>query len=775
MFTKYSIFNLLLFLLANYLCIVQTYSQSLIDYVNPQIDTNKSRWFYFSSACRPFGMVSLSPDNKVKGSWNSGYLYDSTEVKCFSHIHSWQMSGIPVMPTVGEILGHKGMEAYKSKFSHKTEIVKPGYHKLTLERYGITVELTSTCRVGMHKYSFPREETNNNVLFDVGAFLGHGPMNTAAIRKYSDRELRGYSIMEPTSRRPKPLTVYFVAKFDHTFSEFGGWEMVGGDKCLVRKDSLKGKNVGGYVRFKNLGSKPLLMKVAISYVSEEQAAINMKMELDHWDFNRVKKESFDEWNEELGKITVEGGSEEEKIKFYTDLWHALLGRHVFSDANGKFVDNTGDKPLVRQVPCSSDGKPIRNTYSSDAFWGAEFNLNILWSMAYPKIMSEFVSSLVDYYSTGGLIARGPSGGNYTYVMVGDQAIPLIAAAYNKGIRDFDVETAFIGSLKNSEPGGIRDYAGYETTANHYMEHYVAKGYVPEEVFGKAMHREGCAMTLFFAYEDWCMGQFAKALGKEDIYRKYNNRSYNYRYLYDKNSGWMRPRMADGAWLKKFSPTGIGFNTPGFVEGNSAVYTYYVPHNIKDLIYLMGGNGLFVKRLNKQFEMAAPENFINVRGHAANWIGYENQPSMHLAHLFNHAGAPWLAQYWVRRIKKDVYGDITPYGGYHGDEDQGQKGALGVLMAIGLFDVQGGASVDPQYEITSPLFDKITIQLDNRYYSGKQFVIKVKNNSSENCYIQSAKLNGKELNTYHFSHKEFAAGGLLEIELGATPNKDWGGE
>ena len=313
MFTKYSIFNLLLFLLANYLCIVQTYSQSLIDYVNPQIDTNKSRWFYFSSACRPFGMVSLSPDNKVKGSWNSGYLYDSTEVKCFSHIHSWQMSGIPVMPTVGEILGHKGMEAYKSKFSHKTEIVKPGYHKLTLERYGITVELTSTCRVGMHKYSFPREETNNNVLFDVGAFLGHGPMNTAAIRKYSDRELRGYSIMEPTSRRPKPLTVYFVAKFDHTFSEFGGWEMVGGDKCLVRKDSLKGKNVGGYVRFKNLGSKPLLMKVAISYVSEEQAAINMKMELDHWDFNRVKKESFDEWNEELGKITVEGGSEEEKI------------------------------------------------------------------------------------------------------------------------------------------------------------------------------------------------------------------------------------------------------------------------------------------------------------------------------------------------------------------------------------------------------------------------------------------------------------------------------
>ena len=750
-------------------------AQTPVDYVRPQIDSHKSRWFYFSSASRPFGMVSLSPDTWVKGSWNSGYLYDSTEVRCFSHIHCWQIAGVPVMPTTGEILGHHGMEAYKSKFSHDTEIVKPGYHKLNLERYGIETELTSTARVGMHRYHFPKGE-KANVLFDVGAYLAHGKMLKAAIRKTSNKEVRGYAIMSPTGRRQKQLKVYFVAAFNRSFSEFGGWEMKDTTKVLVKKNAFEGENVGGYVRFNDLKNKPLLLKVAISYVSEGQARLNMKAELDHWDFDQVKEDSFKDWNNELGKITVEGGSEKERIKFYTDLWHSLLGRHIFSDANGKFIDNTGDQPQVRQVPLLANGKPSRNTHNSDAFWGAEFNLNILWSMAYPKIMSDFVSTLLDYYPTGGMIARGPSGGNYTFVMVSDQATPLIAAAYNKGIRDFDVEMAYEGCLKNSEPGGIRDHAGYGLKPNAFMEHYIAKGFVPENIFKHGGHRGCCAITLYFAYQDWCMAQFAKALGKEEAYQKYNKRSFNYRYVFDQQIGWMRPRLADGSWLKDFAPVGKGFNMPGFVESNSAIFSYYVPHNIQDLIYLQGGNEAFVKKLNKQFKLAEPNNFITAHGkHAENWVDYENQPSLHMAHLFSHAGAPWLTQYWVRKIKKDVFGDITPYGGYNGDEDQGQMGALGVLMAIGLFDVQGGASVDPQYEITSPIFDKVTIQLDERYYPGKTFVIKTINNSPENIYIQSARLNGKPFNSFHFPHSEFVKGGTLEIVLGPQPNKSWGVE
>lgn len=247
-------------------------------------------------------------------------------------------------------------------------------------------------------------------------------------------------------------------------------------------------------------------------------------------------------------------------------------------------------------------------------------------------------------------------------------------------------------------------------------------------------------------------------------------------MFDPGQGWMRPRMKNGDWLKDFAPVGKGFNMPGFVESNAAIFTYYVPHNIPDLIYLIGGKDSFVHKLNRQFELAAPNNFITPHGHhAQNWVDYENQPSLHMAHLFSHAGAPWLTQYWVRRIKKDVFGDITPYGGYNGDEDQGQMGALGVLMAIGLFDVQGGAPVDPRYEITSPIFDRITIQLDERYYPGKKFVIEVKNNSAKNVYIQSARLNGNPLNTYYFPHTEFAKGGVLEIELDPEPNKQWGVE
>lgn len=743
-----------------------------VDYVNPIIDTHNSRWLYFSSASRPYGMVSLSPDTWVKGSWSSGYLYDSTEVRCFSHIHCWQISGIPVMPTTGDILGHKGMEAYKSKFSHDTEIVKPGYHKLILDKYDINVELTSTSRVGMHRYKFPEGESAN-VLFDVGAFLGHGSMENAAIRKISNKELGGYAVMAPTSRRQKALKVYYVAQFDKSINEFGGWELVDGKKQLIKKQTIEGKDVGGYVKFKDLKSKPLLMKVAISYVSEEQARLNLKTELNHWDFNRVVKDSYAEWNKELEVITVEGGTDDEKIKFYTDLWHVLLGRHTFSDVNGKYVDNTGDKQIIRQVPLEN-GRPIRRTYNSDSFWGSEFNLNILWSLAYPQIMSEFVSTLLDYYPTGGLIARGPSGGNYTYVMVGDQAIPLIAAAYNKGIRDFDINTALEGSIKNAEPGGIRDHAGYELEANTYMTHYVEKGYVPEGIKGKGGHIQGCAMTLYSAYQDWCLAQFAKGLGDNDVYNKYYHRSFNYRLMYDAQEGWMRPRTLDGSWLKDFQPIGEGFNMPGFVESNSAIFTYYVPHNISDLVNMIGGNDIFVNKLNKQFELAAPNNFITPHGaHAENWVDYENQPALHMAHLFSHAGAPWLTQYWVRRIKKDVFGDITPYGGYNGDEDQGQMGALGVLMAIGLFDVQGGASTEPRYEITSPIFDKITIKLDNKYYSGKEFVIETKNNSFENVYIQSVKLNGQPLNTFHFPHSEYTKGGKIEIEMGPEPNKNWG--
>lgn len=222
-----------------------------VDYVRPQIDTHKSRWFFFSSASRPFGMVSLSPDTWTEGSWNSGYLYNSKEIRCFSHVHCWQLAGVPVMPTTGEVKGHKGMDAYKSTYSHETEIVKPGYHKVELDTYQIRVELTSTSRVGMHRYTYPAGE-KANVLFDVGALLAHGKTEKAAIHRISSKEIGGYSVLAPTSRRKKPVTVYFVARFNQNMTAFGGWEKEGKEKKLVHKNSIEGADIGGYASFGKL-------------------------------------------------------------------------------------------------------------------------------------------------------------------------------------------------------------------------------------------------------------------------------------------------------------------------------------------------------------------------------------------------------------------------------------------------------------------------------------------------------------------------------------------
>ncbi|HWC60681.1 MAG TPA: GH92 family glycosyl hydrolase, partial [Verrucomicrobiae bacterium] len=507
------------------------------DYVNPLVDTHKSRWFYFSSACRPFGMVSLSPDTSTGDDWMKGYIYGDTKIRCFSHVHGWQLYGIPVLPITGEMRGQLGMDAYASDFSHDDEIVHPGYHKVVLKTYGVTAELTSTTRVGFHRYTFPAGKLAH-VLFDVGATL-MAPISSSKVRRVSNTELVGYSVMAPTSRRPKPFTVYFVAKFDQPFSDFGGWI----DHVLQPGvlSEISGTNAGVYVSFAPAPKKPLLLKIAISYTSIDEARSNLEAELPHWDFDRVVRESRDDWNHWLGRIEVAGGTEAQRIKFYTDLWHALLGRHIVSDVDGSYCDLTSGKPIVRRVTCGPNGKPLFPHHNFDALWGSQWSLNILWSFAYPDVMDAFCNTMVDMYRDGGLIPRGPSGGNYTYVMIGDSAVPFFAAAYNKGIRHYDIERAYEGLRKNALPGGIRDHAGYEHGTNASgggMKEYVERGYVPEDIGGKGMHKDGASMTLEYAYEDWCLAQLATALGKKADAEWLLRRSNNYTNLWDSSVNFM---------------------------------------------------------------------------------------------------------------------------------------------------------------------------------------------------------------------------------------------
>jgi len=552
-----------------------------VDWVDPLIDSANSRWFFFASACRPFGMVNLSPDTQVKGAWDSGYLYDDDAIHGFSHVHAWQLSGIPVMPTVGEMKGHKGSDVYRSRFGHDNEIVKPGYHKVALEDYGILVELTSTDRVGFHRYTFPATDSAH-VLFDLGAELGPSKMADATARRVSDTEIEGYVVNAPTRRRPKPTPIFFVARTDKPFESFGGWR---GGKVIEGADEVSGKGSGVFLRYSTVEGEKILLKVAISYCGIDGARKNMDRELPHWDFGRVIGESAKVWDEWLGKIEVHGGTHEQRTRFYSDLWRSVLGRRKVSDVDGSYSDMTGPEQVIRQIPLGPDGEPLYNHYNSDAFWGARWGIGLVWSLAYPQVMNEFANSMIDMYNNGGLIPRGPSGGNYTFVMTSATSTPFIVSAYMKGIRGFDVDAAYEGMRKNHFPGGLMSRAGYEHNSERGggIEYYIKRGYVPEGRIANAFHVSGAGQTLEYAYQDFCLARMAAELGEQEDYELFMGRAGNWRRLYDERTGLIRPRTLLGTWHWPFNPR----SRYGFVESNALQATWFVPHDVEGLIQTMG--------------------------------------------------------------------------------------------------------------------------------------------------------------------------------------------
>jgi len=739
------------------------------DWVNPLIDTANRRFFFFSSACRPFGMVNLSPDTIQQGAWGSGYRYQEPYILWFSHIHAWQLAGIPILPTTGTFKGQLGSTNYRSSFSHEDEIVQPGYHAVSLTDYNIRAELTATTRVGMHRYTFNNTD-EAHILLDLGAEIGSTTISDFSIEQTSNKELVGFVENAPPIRRPKATRSFFIIQADKAFDSMTAWQ----EQKLI-ENVTEHKTQGGIgLNYQFNAGDQLQLKVAISYCSVSQARLNLTTELPHWQFDQVHQEATETWNEWLGRIEVEGGTDAQKTKFYTDLYHAILGRRRFSDVNGCYSDMTGEQQVIRQIPLDENNKPLYEHHNSDAFWGAQWNINLLWSIAYPDIVNNFCNTFVDMYKNGGLIPRGPSGGNYTFVMTSPSSTHLLTSAYQKGIRNFDLTAAYEGLIKNHQSGGLISKAGYEhhTSIGGGAEHYIEKGYVPHGIEANAMHLQGAAQTLEYAFCDWALAELAASLNDSETATQFYTRALNYQTIYNAESGFMQARTLTGEWLEPFDPMA----PDGWVEGNGWQYLWHVPHDVAGLIDLMGGHKIFIERLNDMLEKAEEKQFIAPHAeHHLNYVDYGNQPSLYIAHLFIYAGAPWLTQKWVRRIMLACKSDITPKGGYGGDEDQGQMGALNVLMAIGLFNVSGGSNQKPFYEITSPIFDKITIHLDNRYYSGKTFVIETENNDAENLYIQSASLNGEVLNQAWFNHKEFSKGGTLKLVMGKEANKKWGRE
>ncbi len=566
----------------------------------------------------------------------------------------------------------------------------------------------------------------------------------------------------------KDIKIYFVVQVDKKWESFDGWN---GKERYENITTLKGDSAGTSMEYKVMAGDEVQMKIAVSYTSIENARNNLHTECSTWDFDAVREDSRNTWNEWLGKIKVEGGTIAQRIKFYTDLWHVLLGRHRINDVNGEYPDRTtGEKTntgnltdgfmteanfIVKNPGIDASGKLKHNMYNSDAFWLTQWNLNVLWGLAWPEIQDDMASSMVAYSNNGGLLPRGPSGGGYSFIMTGCPATNLIVSAFMKDIlTKTDHENAFQQIKKNHFPGGMM--GGGEFFADD-LEFYDKKGWWPNNA----------GITIEAAFQDWGAAQMAKKLGKTDDYNYFFNRSKSWKKCYHPEHKLLFPVDPKGEFTHNDPLKGWGF-----VEANAWQATWGVSHDIKGLAQFMGGDSVLCEKLNYAFEQEIEISFVHSYG--SGHISYANQPGCSNAHVFSYANAPWLTQYWVRQVNEKAYGGITPDLGYGGhDEDQGQMGGVSALMSIGLFNIIGTESQKPYYEITAPVFDKITIKLDNNYYKGKEFVIKTYNNSKENCYIQKVKLNGTELDNFWFYHEEFANGGELEIWLGDQPNKTWG--
>ena len=732
-----------------------------VDLVDPFIGTSNSRWMMFPGPAMPFGMVKLSPDNQ-SNVWNGGYEYTIASISGFSHIHSWSMGGLSMMPTTGDIRtfpgpadgpwGHMWTSGYRSRIKKEEEEASVGYYKVRLYDYDITTELTATERCGYLRFTFPGGD-NSNVLFNFNfEYEENDPSILGAyVRQVNDQEISGY--IEQKSSFADIYKVHFVVRFNKKIEKFQSWEMLSFDgmnlygidwrRDVVFYDEIEKElngDCGAYVRFSTGEGEEVEAQTAISLVSIDQARLNLQAEMDPfgWNFDAVVDNCRSEWNRILSRIEIKGGTEKQRRMFYTNLYRAYVARTKWNDVNGKYVDMC---EKVQQLTA-----PQENIYGSDALWGAHWNLFPLWTLLTPDVASDWVNSLLEFYDKGGWLPQGPEGIEYCQVMVAAHQIKLIVSAYQKGIRDFDIEKAYEAIVKNQTVPGI-DHPCGGWAGNKNLESFMKYGYVANE--------DGpVSNTLEIAFDDWALAQFAKALGKKKDYRYFSDLAQNYRNIFDPETRYMRQKHADGSWVQDWdSLTNHGtWYGAGYVEGTAWHYSFFVPHDYDGLIDLVGKD-LFVDRL----EMGFNRGFVDIG----------NQPNMQAPFIFNYTHKPWLTQKYVREVLTNQFDD-SPYKGYPGEEDQGQLGAWYVLASMGLFQMDGGCSEGSAYDITSPLFDEIVIHLDDEYYSGKDFIIRTKNNSPENIYIQRILLNGEELEGLKIPHEEIVKGGEMVIELGSVP-------
>jgi len=737
--------------------------RGVADYVDTRMGTGHSRWMLAPGPWTPFSMVKLGPDNQGY-CWQGGYETVIESVGCFSHIHEWTMAGFGTMPVTGElktkigdpseIAGHA--DGYRSYIDKATEVCKAGYYAVTLADYGIRAELTQTDRCGFQRYTYPAGARPRVMLDFMLPAEYRFVLGACKVEKKGARRIEGtvrHIVKGAWAGRNQEYTVNFVAEFDRDIDTFGGWENdARWDGTAKTADAPK--NFGCWAEFKQNGADATVvqLRTAISYVDLAGAAKNLETEVVKpfgWDFAKVRAANEATWNNLLGRVEIKTNDAREKKRFYTNLYRAFCERNTFNDVDGRWMD-----PLDRVAKLDD---PDARAMGCDAFWNTFWNLNQVWNLVGPEWAARWTKSQMAMYNAAGWLAKGPAGMKYIPVMVAEHEIPLMVSTWQMGIHAYDPQKlleAFVKMQTTPDQDVGVGHAG-----NRKLVPYLKHHYVPSEV-------RGFSNSMEYSFDDWCVGQFAEAIGAKEVAKTFGERGYWWKNAVNRESGYCHLRNAKGEWAKNLDP----FRSGGwgqYTEGNAWQLTYFVPQDVPALVEWIGRDR-FVSRLKWGFEQSDPFRY-NAPNEAYEKypVVQGNQQSMHFAFLFNWAGEPSETQKWSRRILSRFYG----YGdgnAWLGDEDQGQMSGWMVMAAMGLFQTDGGCRVEPRYEIGSPLYPEVKLNLGGRYGRGETFTIKARNASRHNMYVRKATLNGKELDSFLVPAKAVLAGGTLELEMASTP-------
>ncbi len=736
-----------------------------LPYVDPMIGTQRMGHVY-PGATAPFGMVQLSPDTDtipyaVDGKYNppvyttcSGYQYDDPTIVGFSHTHfsgtgHSDLGDILLMPTRGRLQLNPGTAAaphtgYRSAFSHANEQATPGYYKVQLDDHAITAELTATTRVGMHRYTFPARDSVQLILDLVHGIYKHSDKNVwTFVRVENDTLVTGY---RQTTGWGRTRTVYFAMAFDRPIQRYGQqpdqrpteyrgfWRKFDQERDFPE---MAGRELRAWFGFDLGPDKQLQVKVALSSVSTEGALKNMKAEVPHWDFDRVVRDTQDAWRQELARITIASKRRDVLVNFHTAMYHACLSPTVYQDVDGQY------RGLDQNIH-NAHGFTNHTTFS---LWDTYRALHPLFNLIQRERSSGLIHSMLAHHdqSVHGMLPIWSHHANENWCMIGYHAASVIADAHVKGI-PMDAERALDACISTAT-------VPYFDGIGAYME----KGYVPEDVSGASVSK-----TLEYAYDDRCIAGMATRLGRTKEAEEFTRRSLNFQNVFDPKSGFMRPMLSNGTFLPDFDP--LDTHQKGFIEGNAWNYSLYVPHEPAELVRLMGGKVRFREHLDSLFTMELPDKYfehtedITRDGIMGNYV-HGNEPSHHVAYLYNYTDRPWMAGKRVRDVLDIMYKPKPD--GLSGNDDCGQMSAWYIFSALGFYPMEPGSD---RYELGAPVVDRATIPLPD----GRTFTVTTKGQGPKNVYVQRVRLNGQVLDRTHITHGEIMTGGTLEFELGAKP-------